>query len=237
MFWLRKKGIQTSVGKITPIQVLILLKLKKEPAHGYDILKELDKEFAGLWKLKSGTLYPALHKLKEKGLIAEKGRIEQEDVPDKLLYEITEKGEKVLGEIFQEDRFMGELGEEIAFQSHYWNHLGKEIAKFTKHTVESAMQTAIEGLRSALKTSFPEDFQESLEEEEKEYLESLEKRKTLLKKEIEKLERKIDKLSSKIDESKLVKIEVEEELEEDLEELEEDLEELKEEEKEKNEGD
>lgn len=227
MFWLRKKGIQTSAGKITPIQVLILLKLRKEPAHGYDILKELDNEFAGLWQLKSGTLYPALHKLKEKGLIAEKGRIEQEDVPDKLLYEITEKGEKILGEIFQEDRFMGELEEEIAFQSHYWNHLGKEIARFTKDTVKSAMQTAIEGLRSALKTSFPEDFHER-PEEEKDRLESLKKRKTLLKKEIEKLERKIDQLSSKIDESKLVKIEVEEELEE-LEELEEDLEELEEE--------
>ena len=214
MFWLRKKGIQTSVGKITPIQVLILLKLKKEPAHGYDILKELDKQFEGLWKLKSGTLYPALHKLKEKDLIAEKGRVEQEDVPDKLLYEITEKGEKILGEIFQEERFMGELEEEIAFQSHYWDHLGKEIAKFTKHTVKSAMHTAIEGLRSALKTSFPEDFEESPDEEEKEYLESLEKRKALLKKEIKNLEQKIDKFSSKMDESKQVKIEVEEELEE-----------------------
>ena len=41
------------------------------------------------------------------------------------------------------------------------------------------MHTAIEGLRSALKTSFPEDFEESPDEEEKEYLESLEKRKAL----------------------------------------------------------
>ncbi|MEX2720847.1 MAG: PadR family transcriptional regulator [Candidatus Wukongarchaeota archaeon] len=224
MFWLRKKGIQTSAGKITPIQILILLKLTKEPAHGYDILKELDNEFAGLWKLKSGTLYPALHKLKEKGLIAEKGKIAQEDVPDKLLYEITEKGEKVLEEVFQEDRFMDEFEEEIAFQSHYWEHLGKEIGKFTKYTVKSAMQTAIESLRSALKTSFPEHLYKRHEEEEKDYLDSLKKRKTLLKKEIEKLERKIDKLSFKIDESKLVKIEVEEEAREEVEEAEKEVE-------------
>jgi DNA-binding PadR family transcriptional regulator len=48
---------------------LILLQLKKGPAHGYDVLQELCKQFGEVWQAKSGTVYPALRRLEEKGLV------------------------------------------------------------------------------------------------------------------------------------------------------------------------
>jgi len=59
--------------------------------YGYQIIKELEKRSQGYFKFKEGTLYPALHRLEEGGLI----RGEWQTLPSgrqRRYYHITEKG-------------------------------------------------------------------------------------------------------------------------------------------------
>ena len=79
---------------------MILLILGKKEAHGYEILQELSKSFSGVWEPKSGTIYPALNSLEERGFL-ESRKVEQEDKPDKKIYEITDEGREVLEEVFE----------------------------------------------------------------------------------------------------------------------------------------
>ncbi|MBD3408309.1 MAG: hypothetical protein GF411_19455 [Candidatus Lokiarchaeota archaeon] len=81
---------------ISWVSLLILAILKDKPVHGYTILQKLGRRL-GETRIKSGTLYPALHRMEEKGLI--KGRkVPQEGKPDTTEYELTDKGQEVLNE-------------------------------------------------------------------------------------------------------------------------------------------
>ncbi len=101
---------------ISRVELLILAQLRQGPAHGYAILAGLKNQLD--FDMKSGTLYPALRRLAKRGLIRGK-RVQQEDRPDAIEYEITRRGEKVLtctlqhmgGEMHLQDRFWGFLGE------------------------------------------------------------------------------------------------------------------------------
>jgi len=79
-------------GKLSPIELLILLQLKKKTMYGYEIIKELKKIFEGVWEPKTGTIYPALRRLETRGLIRTELKDEREH------YLLTEKGEKVMKE-------------------------------------------------------------------------------------------------------------------------------------------
>ncbi len=76
--------------RISPIQVLILLQLKKQPMYGYEILKSLRERFGDTWEPKTGTVYPALRSLETRGFV-------QTDLKDeKEFYSLTEKGKEIL---------------------------------------------------------------------------------------------------------------------------------------------
>ena len=87
-----KSGFQTGTVKLSPVHLLILSLLKQQPAHGYMIIQGLRENLKG-WALKSGTVYPALHRLVSLGLIVGE-EVEQDDRPDAIEYKLTEKGEE-----------------------------------------------------------------------------------------------------------------------------------------------
>ena len=73
------------------IDSLLLCLIDQQPMYGYLIIKELDRRSQGYFKFKEGTLYPALHRLEEAGLI----RGEWQMLPSgrqRRYYYITEKG-------------------------------------------------------------------------------------------------------------------------------------------------
>ncbi|WP_273852127.1 PadR family transcriptional regulator [Guptibacillus spartinae] len=49
---------------------LILSLLHTKPRYGYEIIKELELKSDGIFCFKEGTIYPILHTLEKKGLIA-----------------------------------------------------------------------------------------------------------------------------------------------------------------------
>lgn len=76
--------------RISPIEFIILLQLRRRPMYGYEVLKALREEFKDVWEPKTGTLYPALRRLEAKGFIKTELKEERE------LYTLTEKGRELL---------------------------------------------------------------------------------------------------------------------------------------------
>jgi PadR family transcriptional regulator PadR len=95
---------------------LILAILKQGPAHGYIILQKLEDRL-GSRKVKSGTIYPALHRLVEKGLILGK-HVPQVEGPDTVEYQLTPKGRKILSVALRN------LDAEWSVQDKIWRFLG-----------------------------------------------------------------------------------------------------------------
>jgi PadR family transcriptional regulator PadR len=82
------RGIRLNFKGTLP--TLILEALVHEPSHGYRIAQRIKERSRGVLDFKEGTLYPALHKLKNEGLVEsyegiEKGR-------PRRYYRITESG-------------------------------------------------------------------------------------------------------------------------------------------------
>ena len=80
----------TGDERISPIQVLILLQLRKQPMYGYEIIKSLRERFGDTWEPKTGTVYPALRSLETRGFVQTELKEEKE------FYSLTEKGEEIL---------------------------------------------------------------------------------------------------------------------------------------------
>jgi len=76
------------------LPTLILEALVQEPSHGYRIAQSIKERSEGVLDFKEGTLYPALHKLENEGMVesfdgVEKGRTRR-------YYRITESGRGML---------------------------------------------------------------------------------------------------------------------------------------------
>lgn len=76
------------------LPTLILEALLNEPSHGYRIAQRIKERSQGVLDFKEGTLYPALHKLENEGLVesydgVEKGRLRR-------YYRITKSGRVAL---------------------------------------------------------------------------------------------------------------------------------------------
>jgi len=77
------------------IDSLLLCLISRQPMYGYQILKELETKSEGYFKLKEGTLYPALHRLERAGLILGTWQM----LPNsrhRRYYHITDKGYQML---------------------------------------------------------------------------------------------------------------------------------------------
>lgn len=82
---------------LSPVVLHILLALSDGTKHGYAIMKEVEADTAGHVKLGPGTLYGALKRMLERGLIAESGERVDPDVSDerRRYYEITGFGQRL----------------------------------------------------------------------------------------------------------------------------------------------
>jgi DNA-binding PadR family transcriptional regulator len=111
--------INTSEGNISQVELILLALLNRGPAHGYRALQGLKGQLGG-WRLKSGTVYPALHRMAERGLVSSE-RVSHPDRPDAVEYELTSTGKKVLSEALRN------LRSEFKVQDHFWRFLGTSM--------------------------------------------------------------------------------------------------------------
>jgi len=76
------------------LPTLILEAVQKEPSHGYRIAQRIKERSQGVLDFKEGTLYPALHKLENEGLVASSEEIE--NGRPRRYYRITKSGRSAL---------------------------------------------------------------------------------------------------------------------------------------------
>jgi len=98
------------------LELLILKSLTWEPLHGYAISEWIERVTDGSLLMEEGTLYPALHRLKDKGLVDSEWGVSENNRRAKY-YSLTRAGEK---------------------------HLEREAASWTEYTDAVAKALALE---------------------------------------------------------------------------------------------
>ena len=73
------------------LDMLILKTLEAAPLHGYAIAQSINRVSRALLQVPQGSLYPALHRLENKGLLAAEWT-ETESGRDAKVYRLTKKG-------------------------------------------------------------------------------------------------------------------------------------------------
>ncbi len=93
---IRKQAPQRANLLQGTLDMLVLRTLLYGPAHGHQIGKHIQQTTNDFLQMQHGSLYPALHRLEERGWVSSKW----ETAPDKnrefKYYRLTEKGRKQL---------------------------------------------------------------------------------------------------------------------------------------------
>lgn len=77
------------------LDVLILKAIAVEPVHGYAIAQRLEQVSRGVVQVPEGSLYPALHRLENRGFLAADWK-KTETGREAKFYKLTRKGRKQL---------------------------------------------------------------------------------------------------------------------------------------------
>jgi DNA-binding PadR family transcriptional regulator len=78
------------------LDVILLAVLSAGPAHGYAVIEQLRARSAGVFALPEGTVYPALHRLEQEGLLSSRSTVVAGR--RRRVYELTRRGRGQLGE-------------------------------------------------------------------------------------------------------------------------------------------
>ncbi len=74
------------------LRLYLLTALASGPKHGYEIIRDLEERFGGMYSPSAGTIYPRLSRLEDEGLVV------REDEGRKAVYRITDAGRSELAE-------------------------------------------------------------------------------------------------------------------------------------------
>ena len=102
------------------LDMLILRTLQFGPAHGHEIAKHIQRTSDDVLQVEHGSLYPALHRLEQKGWLTGKWEMAKERNREFKYYRLTAAGKKQL------------LAEESK-----WNQLAAAIARVMQPAEES----------------------------------------------------------------------------------------------------
>jgi transcriptional regulator len=78
------------------LDLLLMAALAERPAHGYAVVETLRSRSAGAFDLPEGTLYPALHRLEDSGLVS--SQWSEDSGRRRRVYHLTAKGRKSLAQ-------------------------------------------------------------------------------------------------------------------------------------------
>lgn len=89
------------------LDLLILRTLSLEPMHGWGIAQRIQQLSRDVLQVNQGSLYPAVHRLEQKGLVAAEWGVTENNRRAKY-YRLTPQGEKQLeAEMASWERFTG----------------------------------------------------------------------------------------------------------------------------------
>jgi PadR family transcriptional regulator PadR len=79
------------------LDMIVLAALAAGPAHGYAVIEQIRRRSGRAFDLPEGTVYPALHRLEQAGLLASRW-ITAESGRRRRVYALTRRGERALAE-------------------------------------------------------------------------------------------------------------------------------------------
>jgi PadR family transcriptional regulator len=98
------------------LDLLLLSVLSRGPGHGYEVITRLRDRSDGAFELPEGTVYPALHRLEEAGLLASAWHIVAGR--RRRIYRLTVAGEAALAEQSQQwSEFSGSVARVLGTQA------------------------------------------------------------------------------------------------------------------------
>ena len=83
-------------SRLTPLEFTIIENIfNSKQLSGYDLIKNLNRHFAGTWEAQSGTVYPILSKLEKDGFLKAQ-KVKSPIGPLRKVYSLTQAGEELL---------------------------------------------------------------------------------------------------------------------------------------------
>jgi PadR family transcriptional regulator PadR len=79
------------------LDLIVLAALSAGPAHGYAVIEEIRRRSGQAFDLPEGTIYPALHRLEEAGLLASRW-VTSDAGRQRRVYALTRRGGRALAE-------------------------------------------------------------------------------------------------------------------------------------------
>src|SRR5712691_10007650 len=79
------------------LDMIVLAALSARPAHGYAVIEEIRRKSGEAFDLPEGTIYPALHRLEQAGLLASRW-VTAESGRRRRVYALTRRGDRALAE-------------------------------------------------------------------------------------------------------------------------------------------
>jgi len=79
------------------LDMIVLAALAPGPAHGYAVIEEIRRKSGQAFDLPEGTIYPALHRLEQAGLLSSKW-VTAESGRRRRVYTLTRQGSRALAE-------------------------------------------------------------------------------------------------------------------------------------------
>jgi PadR family transcriptional regulator, regulatory protein PadR len=92
------------------LDMIVLAALASGPAHGYAVIQEIRRRSGGAFELPEGTVYPALHRLEQAGLLSS-GWTASDSGRQRRVYSLTRSGRRALADhraVWQ--RFVAAIG-------------------------------------------------------------------------------------------------------------------------------
>ncbi len=91
------------------LDLIVLAALASGPAHGYAVIEAIRRRSGGSFDLPEGTIYPALHRLEQAGLLASRW-VTAESGRRRRVYALTRRGLRALaGQRAVWERFSGAI--------------------------------------------------------------------------------------------------------------------------------
>ena len=129
--------------KVGAVSLWLLLVLSERPMYGYEVIRELEKRFSGYWKPKTGTIYPAIQKLEQNGLVT--SHIDfPDELPDRKHYALTDKGHEELSQSMAYWTKMSEVVEN-------YREVHESIARYRAQTDGKELSKTLTGLVSGFR--------------------------------------------------------------------------------------
>ena len=79
------------------LDMIVLAALASGPAHGYAVIEEIKRRSGQAFDLPEGTVYPALHRLEQAGLLSSKW-VTADSGRRRRVYALTRQGSRALAE-------------------------------------------------------------------------------------------------------------------------------------------